>query len=405
MKTDITIVGGGLAGSMAAALLGRAGRNVIVVDPHEVVPTDFRCEKLEHGHIDLLAETGLADQVIESATRTDMLWIARFGRLVDKMPFTQYAMAYEGLVGSMRRQIPATVPIVRCWATGFQTSPDRQTIQLSNGDTIETRLVILATGLNWSLRESLGVERELVSPCHSITIGFNLKRVDGADFAFPALQYNPEGIGNRVAYITLFHIGSTLRANLFLYQPLKSPLVAAFRTDPDAALRRLLPGLARLIGETVVQGPMKVRPTDLYRMRHVEQPGVVMIGDAFATPCPATGTGTLKVFNDVSQLCNRYIPEWLASPGMGVDKIAAFYADPIKTASDTVAIEKAFALRRISTDPSRYWALQRWLRFVVRLGRWTMRSMTSTPRHVVDRVPVGAETRAIARPDGAATQV
>ena len=63
----------------------------------------------------------------------------------------------------------------------------------------------------------------------------------------------------------------------------------------------------------------------------MRQAGVVLVGDAFATSCPAAGTGTGKVFTDVERLCNVHIPRWLATPGMGADKIAAFYDDPVKT--------------------------------------------------------------------------
>ncbi len=46
-RTDIAIVGGGIAGSAAAAMLGRAGIDAVLIDPHEVYPFDFRCEKLD----------------------------------------------------------------------------------------------------------------------------------------------------------------------------------------------------------------------------------------------------------------------------------------------------------------------------------------------------------------------
>ena len=45
--TDVVIAGGGLAGSLAAAMLGRAGIADALVDPHPVYPPDFRCEKLD----------------------------------------------------------------------------------------------------------------------------------------------------------------------------------------------------------------------------------------------------------------------------------------------------------------------------------------------------------------------
>ena len=75
-------------------------------------------------------------------------------------------------------------------------------------------------------------------------------------------------------------------------------------------------------------------PPHLYVRTGYRQPGVVLVGDAFATTCPVTGTGTDKVFTDVAQLCNVHIPAWLATEGMGADKIAAFYDDPVKQACD-----------------------------------------------------------------------
>lgn len=53
-----------------------------------------------------------------------------------------------------------------------------------------------------------------------------------------------------------------------------------------------------------------------------QQPGVVLIGDAFATSRPATGTGISKAFGDVDLLVNRHFPNWLATPGMAAEKIA-----------------------------------------------------------------------------------
>lgn len=72
---DIAIIGGGLAGSTAAAMLGRAGISAAVIDPHETYPFDFRVEKLSgDAPLDRFFRTGIAESVLRAATHDD--WIA-----------------------------------------------------------------------------------------------------------------------------------------------------------------------------------------------------------------------------------------------------------------------------------------------------------------------------------------
>ena len=59
-----------------------------------------------------------------------------------------------------------------------------------------------------------------------------------------------------------------------------------------------------------------MRPADLYVSAGYLKPGMVLVGDAFETTCPVSGTGTDKVFTDVERLCNVHIPNWLATDGM-----------------------------------------------------------------------------------------
>jgi 2-polyprenyl-6-methoxyphenol hydroxylase-like FAD-dependent oxidoreductase len=363
--TDIAIVGGGLAGSTAGAMLGRAGVSAILIDPHPVYPPDFRVEKLSgDGQIERFRKTGLAEATLRSATHDSENWIARAGYLLDKRPSQQYGIMYDRLINAIRAQIPAEVESIWAKVTSISTSDDRQKLVLSNGEEISARLVVLANGLNVGLRRWLGIERRIVSACHSVSLGFNLIPVGRPAFDFPALTYFSERTSERIPYLTLFPIGDTMRANLFAYRQLDDPWLQQMKRAPAATLNAAMPRLRRITGEFEVTGDIRVRPADLYVSSGHRQPGVVLVGDAFETTCPVTGTGTDKVFTDVERLCNVHIPAWLATNGMAETKIAAFYDDPIKTECDAWSIEKAYNFRSVSIDDGIYWRVQRWARFL-----------------------------------------
>jgi len=370
--TDIAIIGGGLAGSTVAAMLGRAGISAVLIDPHKIYPPDFRCEKIDVSQVELLEKTGLAESVLPTVTLDDEISIARFGRLVEKRKTRQYGFLYDALVNTMRAQILPGVEILEAKATALSTSPDRQTVTLSTGESISARLVVLANGLNIGLRHTIGITREVISENHSITIGFDVQPAGKARFDFRAMTYFPERASDRMAYLALFPIGDTMRANLFVYRDVRDPWLRDMRKTPEQALLALMPGLRRLTGDFTVTGDVKIRPADLYVTQGHRQAGIVLVGDAFGTSCPAAGTGTNKVLNDVERLCNTYIPRWLMSDGMGEQKIAAFYDDAAKTACDAFSLNKAFYLRDLSVQTGLIWRSRRGARFLARLciGAW-----------------------------------
>ena len=372
--TDIAIIGGGLAGSTAAAMLGRTRIATVLIDPHETYPFDFRVEKLSgEEQIERFQKTGIADQVLRAATHDGENWIARFGYLLDKKPSRQFGITYDQFIQTIRAEILAPADLVCAKVTDVSTSAERQQLTLSNGETISARLVVLANGLNLGLRRNLGIDRQIVSTCHSISIGFDLVPVGRPAFEFPALTYFSERPSDRIAYLTLFPVGSRMRANLFAYRDADDPWLREMRHKPVETINAALPRLRRITGEFVVAGDVRIRPADIYVSSGYRQPGIVLVGDAFATTCPVTGTGTDKVFTDVAQLCNVHIPAWLATEGMTEGKIASFYDDPLKRACDAWSSAKAFSFRRVTIDTGPYWRAQRWARFLAWLGKGTVR--------------------------------
>src|SRR4051812_3062010 len=262
--TDIAIVGGGLAGSTTAAMLERAGIPAVLIDPHRIYPPELRCEKLDGRQVDILRKTGLAESVLRAATWDGSVWIARFGYLLDKKPSDQRGILYDTLVNTMRAQIGSDAGIVHAKAIAISTTRERQKIALSNGEEISARLVVLANGLNIGLRHTLGIERRVISECHSITLGFDVTPSGRARFDFPALTYYPERSRDRMAYLSLFPIAGAMRANLMVYRAIEDLWLRQLRQAPEQALAALMPGLDRIVGKFQIAGQIRTRPADLY---------------------------------------------------------------------------------------------------------------------------------------------
>jgi 2-polyprenyl-6-methoxyphenol hydroxylase-like FAD-dependent oxidoreductase len=105
---------------------------------------------------------------------------------------------------------------------------------------------------------------------------------------------------------------------------------------------------------------------DLANVEGHLQPGIVLIGDSFQTSCPAAGTGVSRLLVDVERLCTVHLPEWLKTNGMGTEKIAAFYSDHEKIASDDFAFRMAHFRQALTIDAGVRWDLRRRLHFLRR---------------------------------------
>src|ERR1700753_3899683 len=129
---DMAIIGGGLAGSTAAAMLGRAGISAVLIDPHPLYPPDFRVEKISGGEqFERFAKSGIAESVLRSATLDGTIWIARGGYLLDKRPSQQFGMMYDDLVNTIRRHIPSGIEQIHAKVIAVSTSAERQKLALS----------------------------------------------------------------------------------------------------------------------------------------------------------------------------------------------------------------------------------------------------------------------------------
>ena len=356
---DVVILGAGLAGVSAAAVLGNQGRRVAIVDPRRTYPPAFKAEKIEPDQAALFRQLGVMEGIAAQAAPIRSIDEAHWGRILRTKTIEEYGIFYQDMVNAVRRQLPASVDQRTARAVEVASSPELQIVKLDNGDELTTRLVAVACGTGGRLHESLGLERQMLREAHSLCTGFDVERVDGRPFAFDSLTYWGDSLREAIDYVTLFPVPGRMRVNMFCFRDPKNPWVRALATNPDETLRRSIPRMSRAIGEWRVTSKVENRVIDLYRVTSAPRNGVVLLGDAFQSVCPSTGTGLSKVLTDVKQLCQVHIPTWLESPGMSAEKIASFYADPVKLEVDRHSLETAEHRRRFGIDPSLRWWVHR----------------------------------------------
>lgn len=351
---DVAIIGAGLGGAAAATVLGRGGMRIAIIDPSPQCKPVFKAEKIEPDQVDLLRRLSLFEAVLPHVTPIRSVTEAHYGWRLRTHALEQYGVRYEDLVNAVRRQIPPSTEQHLARLVGFEPSSDLQTLILSSGARLPARLVVVATGTAGGrrLRQLLGVDHQMVRAPHSLCSGFDVEPQDRKAFAFESLTYWSDRVSEAIDYVTFFPVPDGFRVNLFSYRDPTDPWVHALAQDPVATLHRAIPRLRRVTGRWRLVGKVETRVIDLYVAQPPARPGLVLVGDAFQSVCPATGTGLTKVLTDVERLCHAYVPGWLRTSGMGTEKTSRFYADSEKVASDQRSLAWAEHRRHSGTDRS-----------------------------------------------------
>jgi len=294
-----------------------------------------------------------------AATPVRQVLNAKYGKTIERRVIEEYGIHYQTMVETVRARIPERVERLTGNVMDIGLSEDMQKVSLTDGREIKARLVVLASGFNDALRSKAGISRKLLTANHSLTIAFDLKPRPQETFELPSLTYYGDRTADAIDYISIFPLGEQMRANLFTYRDPRDNWVRDFRRDPQGSIYGALPGLRKFLPDFEVTGPIQSRSLDLYTVENHVRAGIVLIGDASQTSCPALGTGLSHLLTDIERLHSVYLRDWLASPGMGAQKIAQFYADEVKRATDANAMHGANYRRAASTQSSWGWELHR----------------------------------------------
>jgi 2-polyprenyl-6-methoxyphenol hydroxylase-like FAD-dependent oxidoreductase len=362
--TDVAILGAGFAGTAAAFALARKGIKVTLVDQSAVQSPVYKAEKIERDQAELLRELDLMSVVVPDCRKVNKIACGQSGVVWRILELEEYGCFYHDIVNRLRRDLPPNASFHIGKASAVRASADEQIITLMDGSVIKSRLLVLASGAVSKIQEQLGLKRDMMASGHSLSLGFNV-----APCQFPAgaesVTYREDGLESKIDYITLFPVRDLCRVNMFTFWDAKDSRVKEMRDNAEATIARLLPDLSRVTGQLKLTSTVEAVPIHLYRMSNVQQPGFVLLGDAFQSVCPTTGTGLSKCLVDVQTLVNL-VPQWLNTPGMGADKVAKYYADERKQNTDANSLSDAFHRKRLCLDRSIPWRLRRIKKYLPR---------------------------------------
>lgn len=176
---DVLVSGGGIAGLIAAAAFGAAGRQVICVDPTAPITdphadgADLRTTAFLNPAVPVLAAAGLWDGLAPHATPLQIMRIidaggklsqARLTRDFDAADISDQPFGWNLPNWLLKREISArlsrlqNVRFLPGIGTASLTARDAEAlVTLSDGARIRARLVIGADGRNSAVRNALGI--------------------------------------------------------------------------------------------------------------------------------------------------------------------------------------------------------------------------------------------------------
>jgi len=357
-SADIVIVGAGVAGTTAAAILSQQGWRVLLLEARSTCPPVFKAEKVERDELSLLQNFGLLEPLLSHSSFVSEAFAAYEGRIFRRVGMEHIGITYADLVNTLRTNLPAAVETRTGRVNRLSRDGKTMRVHLAGGEELTARLVVVACGVTNSLLSSLGLRRRVIQKEQCIGLGFNLVAANSRPFPFQAVTYYPSDPSFRIDYLTLFTIRDAMRANLFVFRSGNDPWIREFHREPRRLLHRAFPKLPDVIGEYEVTGRIVSGRVDLYCTEGEMPDGVVLIGDALQNACPSTGLGFKKVFTDIAVLA-EYVPGWFSTPAMSADKLRNFYDHPRKRSTDAFALRCALHHRNAATSLSPRWRLHR----------------------------------------------
>ena len=330
-NVDVCIVGAGITGVTCAQGLARAGVSVLLLDRLHPLPACLKAEKISGEGVPALLRLGFRPVVDTALTPLHNVAVFFGERALGTLHLDppEAGLLYHDFINTLRAHLDPRVvfrPGVK--AAGFEPQPDGVTIVTDQGERIGCRLLVLATGEARHLLEPLGAVYEPEAPHQISPVAFTFegRLGDGRTPVNSQTYHHPMSDGP-ISYVTLFRLGTAIRANISCQGPVPKSLQRELKQDPLAVLAAQNRLLAQAAPSWRVVSPVLTRKLSVGRVHPPALSRVVLLGDAAHTVDPTAGTGLTLALLEVELLLESYVSRWLEEDACGPEAIAAFYAD------------------------------------------------------------------------------
>ena len=172
---DVLIIGAGPVGCVAALILGRAGLDVTLVEAQPTLPKDLRASTFHPPTLDILAELGLIEQLIEIGLKApvfqfrdrptgdyvdfDLACLADLTNFPFRLQCEQYKLT--GIAVDTLSKLQLAQVRFGTRALGVTQSTDRATVTVETSDGVKTlsaQFIIGADGSSSVTRSAIGAD-------------------------------------------------------------------------------------------------------------------------------------------------------------------------------------------------------------------------------------------------------